>query len=93
MYLLGSFQEPNSTFKPTVLVPKTKTRKRCSLFHLVNAFLSLQRLEMCVTLVRLAMECVIILAQAIGILLEQNRSPQILNRSYVAPVPFIGYLP
>ncbi|KAB1993588.1 hypothetical protein ERO13_D13G035700v2 [Gossypium hirsutum] len=59
----------------------------------------LQRLEMCVEMVKLVIKFVIVVAEAVGIVIHQNDSnrPVIMSmpiRSHAAPsVPFVGFLP
>ncbi|KAB2047366.1 hypothetical protein ERO13_A13G037400v2 [Gossypium hirsutum] len=59
----------------------------------------LQRLEICVQMVKLVIEFVIVVAEAVGIVIHQNDSnrPVIMSmpsRSFAAPpVPFVGFLP
>ncbi|KAG5238858.1 hypothetical protein IMY05_009G0086000 [Salix suchowensis] len=53
----------------------------------------IRRLEMCIVLVKLAMELIMAVAEAIGIFIQQNGSAAPLaNRLYTAPVPFVGFL-
>ncbi|KAG8634864.1 uncharacterized protein LOC122722193 [Manihot esculenta] len=54
----------------------------------------IQRFEMCIQLLRLAMEFIIAVAEAIGIVIEQNTSHHRLpSHPYAASVPFVGLLP
>ncbi|KAF9675943.1 hypothetical protein SADUNF_Sadunf09G0086600 [Salix dunnii] len=51
----------------------------------------IQRLEMCIVLVKLAMEFIMAVAEAIGIFIQQNgTAAPLANRLYTAPVPFVG---
>ncbi|KAF3435685.1 hypothetical protein FNV43_RR22776 [Rhamnella rubrinervis] len=57
----------------------------------------IQRLEVCLELLKMAIEFVIVVAEAVGIVFQHNVSPPQLLRSSAyatAPVlPFIGLLP
>ncbi|KAJ6716679.1 hypothetical protein OIU74_009248 [Salix koriyanagi] len=54
----------------------------------------IQRLEMCIVLVKLAMELIMAVAESIGIFIQQNgTAAPLANRLYTAPVPFVGFLP
>ncbi|OAY29431.1 hypothetical protein MANES_15G144200v8 [Manihot esculenta] len=53
-----------------------------------------QRLEMCIQLIRLALEFVFIVAEAIGIVIEQDSSHRYIpTQTFAVPVPFVGFLP
>ncbi|MBA0682990.1 hypothetical protein Goari_024671, partial [Gossypium aridum] len=51
----------------------------------------LQRLEMCVELMKLAVEFVVVVAEAVGIVIHQNHSPPVMtaSRSFATPVPLV----
>ncbi|KAK1560237.1 hypothetical protein Q3G72_023852 [Acer saccharum] len=52
------------------------------------------RLGMCIELVKMAIEFVVVVAEAVSIVIHHNVTPQELsNHSYAAAVPFIGFLP
>ncbi|XP_057992920.1 uncharacterized protein LOC110634991 [Hevea brasiliensis] len=53
----------------------------------------IQRLEMCIQFIRLALEFVIIVAEAVGFVIEQNTSHQLSSQHFPAPAPFVGILP
>ncbi|KAI5577131.1 hypothetical protein POPTR_009G107050v4 [Populus trichocarpa] len=54
----------------------------------------IQRLEMCIALVKLAMEFIMAVVEAIGIVIQQNgTAAPLANHHYIAPVPFVGFLP
>ncbi|EEF40468.1 conserved hypothetical protein [Ricinus communis] len=52
----------------------------------------IQRLEMCVALVKIAMEFVIVVAEAIGVVIQQNTSSSshLPIHHSSGPVPFVG---
>ncbi|KAG8497941.1 hypothetical protein CXB51_006654 [Gossypium anomalum] len=55
----------------------------------------LQRLEICVELMKLAVDFVVVVAEAVGIVIHQNHSPPVMtaSRSFATSVPLIGFLP
>ncbi|XP_050365270.1 uncharacterized protein LOC126783782 [Argentina anserina] len=55
----------------------------------------LQRLEMCVELVKLAIEFVIVVAEAVEVVLQQSFPPNLSTTSaYTSThLPFVGFLP
>ncbi|PON78916.1 hypothetical protein PanWU01x14_014170 [Parasponia andersonii] len=60
----------------------------------------IQRLEMCIEMVKMAIEFVIVVAEAVGVVIQQNSSssPQPLRSTNSALqssayLPFIGFLP
>lgn len=61
----------------------------------------LQRLEICVELVKLAIEFVMVVAEAVGIVIQENENRHVVRsavaggRSFAAPVavPFVGFIP
>ncbi|XP_048337162.1 uncharacterized protein LOC107411246 [Ziziphus jujuba] len=54
----------------------------------------IQRIEMCVELLKMAIEFVIVVAEAVGIVIHQNMSPAFIRSSaYPTPLPFIGFYP
>ncbi|KAK2665170.1 hypothetical protein Ddye_003744 [Dipteronia dyeriana] len=56
--------------------------------------LIVQRLGMCIELVKMAIEFVVVVAEAVSVVIHQNVTPQELsNHSYAVAVPFIGFLP
>lgn len=54
-----------------------------------------QRLEMCIEMVKLAIEFVIVVAEAVGTAIHQNMSPANISTSSLvaAPVPLLGIIP
>lgn len=62
-----------------------------------TATMVLQRLGICVELVKLAIEFVVVVADAVGIVIQQNDDRQVartaVSQSFVDPVPFVGFLP
>ncbi|MBA0799196.1 hypothetical protein Gohar_009726 [Gossypium harknessii] len=52
----------------------------------------LQRLEICVELMKLAVEFVVVVAEAVGIVIHQNHSPPVMtaSRPFATPVPLVG---
>lgn len=49
---------------------------------------------MCIALVKLAMEFIMAVVEAIGIVIQQNgTAASLANHHYIAPVPFVGFLP
>ncbi|XVE66891.1 hypothetical protein DITRI_Ditri08aG0116300 [Diplodiscus trichospermus] len=54
------------------------------------------RLEICVELMKLAIDFVMVVAEAFGIAIHQNhRWPVVMttpSRSFAAPLPFVGFL-
>lgn len=59
------------------------------------ATMLLQRLEICVELLKLAIEFVMVVAEAVGVVIHQNDGAPALtgSRSLGTPVPFVGFLP
>ncbi|XVE49141.1 hypothetical protein DITRI_Ditri01bG0058500 [Diplodiscus trichospermus] len=58
----------------------------------------LQRLGICVELVKLAIEFVMVVAEAVGIVIHQNDGRPVVmtmaSRSYASTsVPFVGFIP
>lgn len=56
----------------------------------------IQRLEMCMDLLKLAFELVLVIAHAVEVALLHNFSPQLTSYSShysTAPVNFVGFLP
>ncbi|ONH91449.1 hypothetical protein PRUPE_8G115400 [Prunus persica] len=54
----------------------------------------IQRLEMCLELLKLALEFVLLVAQAVEIALQHNMSPFTSYSAYSSvPVHFVGFLP
>lgn len=54
----------------------------------------IQRLEMCIALVKLAMEFFMAVVEAIGMVIQRNgTAAPLANHHYIAPVPFVGFLP
>ncbi|KAI9181918.1 hypothetical protein LWI28_020057 [Acer negundo] len=52
------------------------------------------RLGMCIELVKMAIEFVMVVAEAVSIVIHHDVTPQeFSNHSYTAAVPFIGFLP
>ncbi|XVF67640.1 hypothetical protein PTKIN_Ptkin10aG0137600 [Pterospermum kingtungense] len=55
----------------------------------------LKRLEICLELVRLAIEFIVVVAEAVGIVIHQNDDRPVaitaVSRSFVGPVPFVGF--
>ena len=52
-----------------------------------------QRLEMCIELIRLSVRFVIIVAEAVGVVIQQNGPPQLIYPGYGTATPFVGFMP
>nr|XP_023879445.1 uncharacterized protein LOC111991865 [Quercus suber] len=51
-----------------------------------------QRLEMCIELIRLSLRFVIIVAEAVGVVIQQNGPPQLMTYpGYGTSTPFVGF--
>ncbi|KDP38247.1 hypothetical protein JCGZ_04890 [Jatropha curcas] len=56
----------------------------------------IQRLEMCMELMKLALDFVFVVAEAIGIVIQQStstHSQSLPNHHFAPAVPFVGFLP
>ncbi|OMO74182.1 hypothetical protein CCACVL1_16918 [Corchorus capsularis] len=57
-----------------------------------------EELEICVELLKLAIDFVVVVAEAVGVVIQQSeRTPPMIaaasGRSISTPVPFVGFLP
>ena len=55
----------------------------------------IQRLEMCISLLKMAVEFVLVFAEAVGLVVNHNATPLLANSASVGndvSVPFIGFL-
>lgn len=54
----------------------------------------IQRLEICIELVKLAIKFVFVVAEAVGIFIQQNMSPDLSTSFATAvPLPHVGFFP
>lgn len=57
----------------------------------------IQRLEMCMELLKMAIEFVIVVAEAVGMVIQENMSPnssaQRFRSHHIPSVPFVGFFP
>jgi hypothetical protein len=54
----------------------------------------MKRVEMCMELLRLAIEFVIVVAEAVCVVIHQSSTPQLaFQLGYGNPVPFVAFLP
>uniref|UniRef100_A0A1S8ACW1 Uncharacterized protein n=1 Tax=Citrus limon TaxID=2708 RepID=A0A1S8ACW1_CITLI len=55
----------------------------------------IQRLEMCIELVKLAIEFVLVVAEAVGAVIHRNESPENISTTtfVIAPAPLVGIIP
>lgn len=53
----------------------------------------IQRLEMCIELVRFAIEFFMVVAEAVAIVLHENSTPQFTHTGFGTPVPYVAFLP
>ncbi|KAM3695151.1 uncharacterized protein LOC142643705 [Castanea sativa] len=52
-----------------------------------------QRLEMCIELIRLSVRFVIVVAEAVGVVIQQNGPPPLTFPGYGTSTPFAGFMP
>ncbi|KAL4615533.1 hypothetical protein ACB092_07G132600 [Castanea dentata] len=52
-----------------------------------------QRLEMCIELIRLSVRFVIVVAEAVGVVIQQNGPPPLAYPGYGTSTPFVGFMP
>uniref|UniRef100_M1CG44 Uncharacterized protein n=1 Tax=Solanum tuberosum TaxID=4113 RepID=M1CG44_SOLTU len=52
----------------------------------------IQRLEMCIEMVKLVFEFFVVFVEAVGTVISQNDS-SLIDRNYDATTPYIGLLP
>lgn len=56
----------------------------------------IQRLAICIEIVKLAIKFVMFVAEAVGIVIQQNMSPDLSTSFATAapfPLPYVGFLP
>ncbi|KAL9417972.1 hypothetical protein AB3S75_040885 [Citrus x aurantiifolia] len=54
----------------------------------------MMRLEMCIELVKLAIEFVLVVAEAVGTVIHRNESPENTSTTFVvAPAALVGIIP
>ncbi|KAK4847793.1 hypothetical protein QYF36_006010 [Acer negundo] len=75
-----------SSLAATAKIPTPQPRE--------SAITQTKRLGMCIELVKMAIEFVMVVAEAVSIVIHHDVTPQeFSNHSYTAAVPFIGFLP
>ena len=77
------------------LVKHGKQTKKTTTSFFLAVMMLFQRLEMCIELIRLSVRFVIIVAEAVGVVIQQNGPPQLTFTypGYGTATPFVGFMP
>ena len=77
------------------LVKHGKQTKKTTTSFFLAVMMLFQRLEMCIELIRLSVRFVIIVAEAVGVVIQQNGPPQLTftYAGYGTATPFVGFMP
>ena len=70
-----------------------KQRKKTVASFFLAVMMLFQRLEMCIELIRLSVRFVIIVAEAVGVVIQQNGPPQLIYPGYGTATSFVGFMP